>query len=173
VPIDYPPISQAQIATDFWRYATFLLQFAPPLNNEQELRERFARIGIKSGGEWPAPGLPQATLAAIDLGAEQTRETLDADTRSLKSSVGVFGTPEQMAGKYRERALGAWGGIYGNDLEETSGCREAGKLAAGAGRTDGTGHEDVPAESGCARGKMETAGNRGSTRGRATVTVSG
>lgn len=118
-PIDYPPISQAQIETDFWRYANFLLQFAPPMPGEEALRSRFERIGIRPGGEWPAPTLSDETLRAIDDGAREARAKLDAETRTLKSSAGLFGTPEQMAGKYRERALGAWGGIYGNDLEET------------------------------------------------------
>lgn len=117
--IDYPPISQAQLETDFWRYANFLLQFAPPMPGEEGLRARFERIGVRPGGGWPAPRLPDATVRAIEDGARDARAQLDAEVRKLKSSAGLFGTPEQMAGKYRERALGAWGGIYGNDIEET------------------------------------------------------
>jgi hypothetical protein len=36
----------------------------------------------------------------------------------MTTSVGLFGTPERMAGKYKERALGALAGIYGNPAEE-------------------------------------------------------
>ncbi|KAK6024994.1 hypothetical protein OSTOST_09111 [Ostertagia ostertagi] len=32
--------------------------------------------------------------------------------------MGLFGTPEEMKGKYLERAVGAFGGIYGNSAEE-------------------------------------------------------
>jgi hypothetical protein len=117
--IAYPAISQAQITTDFWRYATFLLQFAPPLPGEQPVRERFARIGVRPGGPWPAPDLPDAVLPAIEAGAQEAYRQLDAESRTLTSSVGLFGTPTQMAGKYKERALGAIAGIYGNDVEET------------------------------------------------------
>lgn len=117
--ISYPRITQARIATDFWQYASFLLQFAPPLAGEEPLRARFARIGIVPGGDWPAAGTPAGILAAVDDGMQETRAELDAEARKLASSAGLFGTPELMRGKYRERALGAWAGIYGNDIGET------------------------------------------------------
>jgi hypothetical protein len=117
--VDYPPISQAQLQRDFWRYANFLLQFAPPLPDEEPLRARFARIGVRPGGVWPAPGVSEEALRGVEEGMAEARAQLDADTRKLTSSAGLFGTPQQMAGRYRERAIGAWGGIYGNDLEET------------------------------------------------------
>lgn len=117
--IDYPAISQERIGTDFWRYATFLLQFAPALPGEEAVRDRFARIGVRPGGPWPAPGLSADVMRAIDEGAREAHRQLDAESRRLTSSAGLFGTPAQMASKYKERALGAMAGIYGNDLEET------------------------------------------------------
>ncbi|HEX5633086.1 MAG TPA: DUF1254 domain-containing protein, partial [Gemmatimonadales bacterium] len=66
--IDYPAITQERLAADFWRYANFLLQFAPPLAGEEPLRERFARIGVRPGGAWPAPGLSADVVRAVEEG---------------------------------------------------------------------------------------------------------
>lgn len=117
--VDYPAITQDQISPGFWRYANFLLQWAPPLPGEEPLRSRFEKIGVRPGGAWPPPAASEALLRAIDQGAQDARLRLETDVRELKSSAGLFGTPTAMAGKYNERALGALGGIYGNDIEET------------------------------------------------------
>jgi hypothetical protein len=45
--------------------------------------------------------------------AETTSEVL-----KLTTSIGLIGTPEQIAGKYKEHALGALAGIYGNAADE-------------------------------------------------------
>lgn len=118
-PVDYPAITQEQIPQQFWRYANFLLQFARPLPGEEALRERFARIGVKAGGAWPPAGLSDALLRAVDEGGAAASQQMEADAPRLTSSAGLFGTPEVMRGKYKERALGAMTGIYGNDIEET------------------------------------------------------
>lgn len=117
--VDYPAITQDRVALDFWRYANFLLQWAPPLPGEEELRGRFASIGVRPGGAWPPPGVSADVLRAIEQGAQDARQRLAVEVRTLQSSAGLFGTPAAMQGKYKERALGALGGIYGNDIEET------------------------------------------------------
>lgn len=117
--LQFPPIDQAQLDSNFWRYANFLLQFSPPLPGEEGVRERFARIGVRAAGPWPPTDLSAETLAAIDEGARTARDGLGKDALKLTTSIGLFGTPEVMKGKYRERALGALAGIYGNDAEET------------------------------------------------------
>jgi hypothetical protein len=117
--IDYPEITQDQIAREFWRFSNFLLQFAPPLAGEEALRERFSTIGVEAGGAWPPPNASVEFLAAVEQGAADGRKHLDEKVLELKSSAGLFGTPSVMAGKYEERAFGALGGIYGNDIDET------------------------------------------------------
>jgi hypothetical protein len=73
---------------------------------------------VKAGGVWPPPGMPDSAIAAIKSGGHDAKKQLDQDVLNLTTSVGLFGTPEQMAGKYKQRALGALGGIYGNTAEE-------------------------------------------------------
>jgi hypothetical protein len=116
--IDYPPIDDKTFGPQFWEYANFLLQFCPTLPSESQLRTKFARIGVQATAPWPPSDMPDDVLTAVKHGAEEARKGLDQDLLKLTSSIGLFGTPQQMAGKYRERALGALGGIYGNSAEE-------------------------------------------------------
>jgi hypothetical protein len=89
------------------------------LAGEQELRGRFARIGIEAGKPWPPAGLSPEVVAAIEDGRQEARKALEERLLRTTTSVGLFGTPQEMAGKYTERAIGAMGGIYGNSTEET------------------------------------------------------
>lgn len=117
--IAYPPIDDAGFDRDFWRYANFLLQFAPPIRGEEDLRARLAAAGIDGGKPWPPAGASAATLADIAAGSAAGRKDVETSLSRVTSSAGLFGTPEEMQGKYIERAVGAMGGIYGNSLEET------------------------------------------------------
>lgn len=116
--LDYPPIDSATFQPQFWQYTNFLLQFCPTLPSEAALRAKFERIGIKAIAPWPPADLPKDVVAAVQSGADEARKALDADAMKLTTSVGLFGTPQEMAGKYRARALGALAGIYGNSPEE-------------------------------------------------------
>ncbi len=117
--IAYPAISRDLILPRFWEYASFLIGYCAPLPGEEALRQRHARIGLAPGIAWPPPGMAQELVETIKAAAIEGYEVLDRDARTLTTSVGLFGTPTAMAGKYRERALGALAGIYGNDVEET------------------------------------------------------
>ncbi|HKD68567.1 MAG TPA: DUF1254 domain-containing protein [Candidatus Binataceae bacterium] len=116
--LHYPAIDYETFEPRFWHYTNFLLQFCPTLPSETELREKFSRIGLKAGAPWPPPGMPDSVIEAIKSGGRDAKKQLDRDVLKLTTSVGLFGTPEQMAGKYKQRALGALGGIYGNTAEE-------------------------------------------------------
>jgi len=116
--IDYPPIDDKTFSPQFWRYLNFLLQFCPILPSESELRAKFSLIGVKANAPWPASNMPNGVVKAVKEGGHEAQQGLDQDLLKLKSSIGLFGTPAEMAGKYRERALGALGGIYGNSAEE-------------------------------------------------------
>ena len=117
--IDFPAINEDSLQSRFWEYGNFLLQFAPPLPGETELRERYSRIGVVAGGLWPPRTVDAEVAESVEAATDQAYAQLDEDARTLTTSIGLFGTPEAMAGKYRERALGALAGIYGNDTEET------------------------------------------------------
>jgi hypothetical protein len=117
--IEYPPISADSFEPRFWHYVNFLLQFCPPLASEQELRTKFACIGMEAGRPWPPTELRPEVVSAIEAGRQEGRRAVEEKLLGTTTSVGLFGTPQEMAGKYMERAVGAMGGIYGNSTEET------------------------------------------------------
>lgn len=117
--IAWPAIDRTSAEKQFWSFAAFLLQFAPPLPWEYDLRARFCELGLTPGGMWPPTGFPADKYDAMVQTGETTREQIDRGVATLTSSKGLFGSPTRMKGHYWERALGAKGGIYGNDIEET------------------------------------------------------
>jgi hypothetical protein len=62
--------------------------------------------------------MSSSVVEAIRVGGNDAQSQLDGDVLTLTTAVGLFGTPERMAGKHKERALGALAGIYGNTAEE-------------------------------------------------------
>lgn len=112
--IVYPAIRAETFDPQFWKYANFLLQFCPTLPAEAELRASFEGIGMKAGAPWPPSGMSQDVARAVVETARQTHRDLQEATLKLTTSVGLFGTPEEMAGRYWKRAQGAQAGIYGN-----------------------------------------------------------
>lgn len=117
--IDYPPIDDTTFGTGFWQYTNFLLQFCPPLGSEADLRPDLSSIGIDGGLNWPPTGMSAEIITAIEEGSVEGRKAIEDALSKVTSSAGLFGTPEEMEGKYLERAVGAMGGIYGNNVEET------------------------------------------------------
>lgn len=116
--IDWAPISDEIMAKNFWSIAAFLLRFAPPQPWERELRQSFDKLGLKAGSSWPPPGFSSEAILMMNEVAQAGTEDLRRRMLTLTSSMGLFGTPEEMKGKYLERAVGAFGGIYGNSAEE-------------------------------------------------------
>lgn len=116
--IGWLPISDDIMVSDYWPLASFLFPFAPPLPWEKALRERFGTIGLVPGAAWPPNDMEPEVVAKIREAATSGLKDLQAGTLKIKTSAGLFGTPEEMKGKYRERALGALAGIYGNSVEE-------------------------------------------------------
>lgn len=115
--VNWPVISRDQIPDQTFSTLNFLLQFSPPLPYESALLQRFSQIGIGAGKPWP-PALSPETLAAIAQGQKDAEKTLVSTALKVTSSLGYFGTPEEMKGKYLERAVGAKLGLYGNSAEE-------------------------------------------------------
>ena len=114
----YPPIDRDSFGAQFWQNFNFLLQFCPTLPSETALRARFEEIGVAPNAVWPPPDMAPELISAIKAEQQEAQKALDKDALKLTTSVGLFGTPQQMAGKYKERALGALAGIYGNTAEE-------------------------------------------------------
>lgn len=117
--VDYPALDANSIEDNYWSYANFLLQFAPPLVGEEVLRSRFALIGLDGQTSWSSADFSPEIISAMEKARKETHEEIALGVSKLTDSFGLFGTPEEMRGKYFERALGAMGGIYGNSVDET------------------------------------------------------
>ncbi|MGV1795304.1 DUF1254 domain-containing protein [Rhizobium sp. A37_96] len=117
--IPWPVIDRESAEKDFWSYVPFLFRLAPPLKWEMDLRKQFETIGLAAGDKWPTTTLSPEVREIIRKTGQETRAEIDEGVRRLTTSIGLFGTPDKMRDKYWERALGAKGGIYGNDVEET------------------------------------------------------
>lgn len=114
--VAWPEIDDEKIVSQFWPIANFLLQFAPPLAWEASLRESFGKLGLKPGSSWPEQNLAPAK-AMRDMVPAQYDIIYNA-VRDVKDSSTLFGNPEEMKGRYMDRAMAALGGIYGNPVKE-------------------------------------------------------
>lgn len=125
-PVDFiaalTPESQ-QTSPKFFEILSFILKYAPVLPGEQDLRARFASIGIGPGGDFDADRLSPKMRDAVQAGMAQAWAELNAfkkdklDTGQVTSAQ-LFGTREFLAGNYLYRMAGAVLGIYGNTAAE-------------------------------------------------------
>lgn len=116
--IEWPPVSDEKVTTDFWSLAAFLLQFAPPLEGEDGLRARFDKLGLRAGETWPHKDLPTETASTMRELVGPAEQEIREASWALTDSSKIFGTPQYMKGRYMDRAAAALGGIYGNSVEE-------------------------------------------------------
>ena len=124
--IDFvPPLTSDQQRTSpqFFEILNFAMRFAPAPPSEQELRARFATIGIGPEGDFDADKLSPEMRAAIEGGMADAWAEFDTfkkdkvDTDQV-SSADFFGTAADLKGNYLYRMAGAVLGIYGNTAAE-------------------------------------------------------
>ncbi len=116
--LDWPAIDDELLFSNFWEIAAFLMPFAPPLAWEDPLRERFAALGLCTGATWPPAGLSEETAEAMRALVVPGEAAIREASMQLVDSSKIFGTPEFMKDRYMDRAVAAFGGIYGNSAEE-------------------------------------------------------
>jgi hypothetical protein len=125
-PIDFvPPLTRDQQKTSpqFFEILDFALRFAPTPPAEQDLRARFATIGIGPDGGFDAANLTPEMRSAIEGGMADAWAELDTlkkekiDTGEVGSAQ-FFGTASDLKGNYLYRMAGAAYGIYGNTAAE-------------------------------------------------------
>ena len=109
---------QRALSADFIGYLNFLLGFVDPHPSEAALYERFAGIGIGAGQPWQPEKMPADVLAAIGAGVEHGLDDIEAQASHTTSSLGLFGSREQLEDDYLTRAVAANMGIYGQVAEE-------------------------------------------------------
>ena len=108
-----------------FRYLNFMLAFAPPVNSESELLQRFKKIGIDPDKPFEestlSPEQTQALQAGIDDGKAEFAafKKTEIDTHKV-SSGDLFGSREHLNNNYLYRYAGARLGIFGNSAEEAS-----------------------------------------------------
>lgn len=104
---------------DFITYLNFIMQFAPIVDDEEEMFAEFAKIGIEPGATFDSGALDPEIRDAIAEGIADARSELDETIAKTTSSRELFGTREFLDDGYiMERAVGAAMGIYGNSQEE-------------------------------------------------------
>jgi hypothetical protein len=122
--IEFPPFSELAFKTDFISYLNFLLQFCPPVAEEESLRARFAEVGIAAGEPFNLMNLAEPRRVALELGVKAGFDRIKKRQHSLGKNVNnwrigsSFGDREFYHGDYELRAAAALAGIYGNDAEE-------------------------------------------------------
>ncbi|WP_409429510.1 DUF1254 domain-containing protein [Mycobacterium sp. SMC-11] len=125
-PVDFiaPLTPDAQkTSPKFFEILNFLLKYAPVLPGEQDLRTRFAGIGIGPDGTFSADELSAEARDAVQAGMADAWAELNAfkkdklDTGQVTSGQ-LFGTREFLGGNYLYRMAGAVLGIYGNSQQE-------------------------------------------------------
>ncbi len=123
--IKFPPfVGQQPFTTDFATTLTFLLQFAPEVPEEKELRAKFASIGIGPGQTFTASNLSPEHKEAIAQAMKQGGEAIERRRNQIGKNINgwlvgaAFGNRAFYKGDYELRAAAALAGIYGNDAVE-------------------------------------------------------
>jgi hypothetical protein len=119
----FPPFDADAFKLGAFSYLNFLLQFAPTVPAETELRAKFARIGIGPGLPYELPKVGDAKVAT-ELGIKEGYEAIDKQRNEIGKDVNgwrvgsAFGDRAFYNGNYTLRAAAALAGIYGNDAIE-------------------------------------------------------
>lgn len=116
--VNWAPISDELMVTNYWSLAAFLLQFAPPYPGDEAQRENLAKLSIRERAAWPGTDLSPDTVAVMKEVAVAAEKEIRDEAARLTDSSKIFGTPEFMKGRFMVRAAAAQGGIYGNSVQE-------------------------------------------------------
>jgi hypothetical protein len=123
--IDFPKINTELAKTNFFEFLDFALQFAPPQENEKEIRAQLASIGVGPGKTFNFKDLPLEQKVEVGLGmkegerkiAEYLANVAGKEINGWRVS-SLFGDSAFYNGDWLKRSAGAKGGIYGNDAVE-------------------------------------------------------
>ena len=125
-PIDWlKPLSPEEQRTSlaFFDELNAVLDWCPVDPSEQELRERFARIGVEAGRKFDPDALSPEIREAIEAGMADAWAAFDSlkagpIARGEVTSGDMFGTREFLKNNYLYRMAAAVTGIWGNSREE-------------------------------------------------------
>lgn len=124
--IDFPKIDKDLVKSHFFEYLDFALQFAPPGEDEKEIRAKLAQIGVGAGKSFEFHELPLGHRIEVGLGMKQGDKKVDDYLVTYPKDINGwklaswFGDRAFFNGNWLLRAAGAKGGIYGNDAVEAT-----------------------------------------------------
>src|SRR4030095_16074351 len=75
--IDFPKIDKELVKTNFFDYLDFALQFAPPQENEKEIRAQLATIGVGPGKTFNFKDLSLEDKLEVGLGMKEGQRKVD------------------------------------------------------------------------------------------------
>ena len=91
-PLDWPKANAELVKTNFFEYLDFVLQFAPPGPEEQEIRSKLAKIGIGAGKTFNFKDLSLEHKAAVLLGMKDGEKQVEERSRAWarRSTAGTW-----------------------------------------------------------------------------------
>lgn len=126
--ITWPKIDKKLAESNPFAYLSFILQFAPPVGSaavEKPVRDRFAKIGIEAGKQFPTANLTSAQKKDLEIGMKNGMdkitsqvEKLGKDENGWRVATSGFGDRADVNGNWTLRAAAAMAGIFGNDAIE-------------------------------------------------------
>src|SRR5712675_1199825 len=120
--VDFPKIDKELVKTNLFEFLDFALQFAPPQENEKDIRAQLAKIGVGPGKTFNFKDLPLEKKLEIGLGMKEGDEKVEKYLAGGQKDVNgwkigsLFGDRVFYSGDWLKRAAAAKGGIYGNDV---------------------------------------------------------
>ncbi|MFF0607062.1 DUF1254 domain-containing protein [Nocardia tengchongensis] len=98
----------------FWNYFTFMLPYTTNNPVDQPMYDKLAQLGITRDKPFdPAaldPKVRDALAAGVTDGQNELQQLTEGDVDSAK----IFGSREQLGTDYTDRAVGVFGGMFGN-----------------------------------------------------------
>jgi hypothetical protein len=124
--IDFPKIDDELAKTKFFDYLAFMLQFMPPMQNEDAIRADLARLGVEAGKLFNLESLKlddrMQILVGVRMADRRIDDVLNLFGRTINGwRLGLSGGDASFFdGDWLKRAAVARGGIYANDAIEAA-----------------------------------------------------
>ena len=123
-PLHWPAVYDSKTGgiEEFFDVFNFMIQFQQLTDDDKQLMNRYAEIGLKAGEPFNKEQFAKEVWGSIEAGGLDGRETIEAGTKSTNQATNGWTSSPKNSGiwgtDYYSRALVAWQYIYVNTLEE-------------------------------------------------------